>query len=98
MKFQGFAAAANCFRRNSLIDGSGSAFPVNVKPQQVDAAVKAAVQAAEQRFEQTFALARKDVEAEKRFAEMQAKNPQETITRQSAEIETLHRQLEEANK
>jgi colicin import membrane protein len=72
-------------------------YPARTK-REIDAAVKAAVQAAEQRFEQSFALSSKDAESEKRLAEMQVKSLQETVARQTAEIEALHRQLEEAKK
>jgi colicin import membrane protein len=72
-------------------------YPSRTK-READAAVKVAVQATEQRLEQTFALARKDADAEKRVAEMQIKSLQETVARQATEIEALHRQLEEAKK
>jgi DNA repair exonuclease SbcCD ATPase subunit len=72
-------------------------YPARAK-REIDAAVKGAVQAAEQRFEQSFALSRKDAEAEKRLAELQIKSLQESVTRQTAEIEALHRQLDEAKK
>jgi len=72
-------------------------FPARIK-REVDGAVKAAVQAAEQKFEQNFALAQKDAESEKRLSEMQIKSLQETLVRQTAEIEALHAQLNEAKR
>jgi colicin import membrane protein len=72
-------------------------YPARAK-REVDAAVKAAVQVAEQKFEQSFALSRKDAEGEKRLAEMQIKSLQETVARQTAEIEALHHQMDEAKK
>ena len=70
-------------------------FPARLK-KEIDAAVAAGFKVVEQRSEQQIMLLKKDSEAEKRFAELQIKSLQDTIARQSVEIETLHKQVEEA--
>ncbi len=70
-------------------------FPARLK-KELDAAMAAGVKVVEQRSEQQIMLLKKDSEAEKRFAELQIKSLQDTIARQSVEIETLHKQVEEA--
>jgi len=70
-------------------------FPARLK-KEIDAAMAAGVKVVEQRSEQQIMLLKKDSEAEKRFAELQIKSLQDTIARQSVEIETLHKQVEEA--
>ncbi len=72
-------------------------FPGRLK-KETDSAVGAALKSAEQRFEQQMALTRKDGESEKRLAELQIKALQETVSRQSAEIEKLQTLLEEAKR
>jgi len=72
-------------------------FPARLK-KEIDAAAAAAVKVVEQRSEQQIVLLKKDSEAEKRFAELQIKSLQDTIARQSVEIETLHKQAEEAKR
>lgn len=72
-------------------------FPARLK-KEIDAAVAAAVKVVEQRSEQQIVLLKKDSEAEKRIAELQIKSLQDTIARQSVEIETLHKQMEEAKR
>lgn len=72
-------------------------FPAKLKTE-FDRAVAETVKSAEQRFEQQIILLRKDGETEKRLAELQIKALQDLVTRQSAEIEMLHRQVEEAKK
>ena len=72
-------------------------FPARLK-KEIDAAVAAAVKVVEQRSEQQIVLLKKDSEAEKRIAELQIKSLQDTIARQSVEIETLHKQVEEAKR
>jgi colicin import membrane protein len=72
-------------------------FPARLK-NEVDAAVASSVNAAQQRFEQQLALLKKDSEAEKRFAELQISSLKDTLTRQSAEIQALHKQLDEAKR
>ena len=72
-------------------------FPGRLK-NEVDAAVASAVNAAQQRFEQQLILLKKDSEAEKRFAELQIGSLKETLARQSAEIQALHKQLDEAKR
>jgi len=65
---------------------------------EIDRAVAEAAKSAEQRFEQQTILLRKDGESEKRLSELQIKSLQEMVTRQSAEIEILRGQLEEAKR
>jgi colicin import membrane protein len=72
-------------------------FPARLK-NEVDAAVDAAVTAAKQGFEQQLLLLKKDSAADKRFAELQVSSLQENIGRQAAEIEALHKQLDEAKR
>jgi hypothetical protein len=43
-------------------------------------------------------LLKKDGEAEKRLAELQIQSLHDTVNRQAAEIEVLHKQIEEAKK
>jgi hypothetical protein len=74
-----------------------SDFPARLK-KETDAAVSAAVKAAEQRSEQQIVLMRKDGESEKRLAELQIKALQETVSRQSAEIEKQQALVEEAKR
>ncbi|HEV8130288.1 MAG TPA: hypothetical protein VGQ81_03490 [Acidobacteriota bacterium] len=72
-------------------------FPAKLKTE-IDRAATEAVKLTEQRFEQQTILLRKDAEAEKRLSELQIKSLQESVTRQSAEIEILRGQFEEAKR
>lgn len=72
-------------------------FPARLKAE-VDAAVSNAVKSAEQRFEQERILLKKDGESEKRLGELQIKALQDTVARQSVEIEKLQAQVEEAKR
>jgi colicin import membrane protein len=72
-------------------------FPARLN-KEIDAAAKAAAKATEQKFEQQILLMKKDAESDKRLAELQIKALQETLTRQSAEIGNLQKQLEEAKR
>ncbi len=72
-------------------------FPVKLKTE-IGRAVAEAAKSAEQRFEQQTILLRKDAEVEKRLSELQIKSLQEIVTRQSADIEILRGQLEEAKR
>lgn len=72
-------------------------FPVRLK-KETDAAAAAAVKATEQRLEQQMLLLKKDGEAEKRLAELQIKALQDTVNRQTVELENLQKQLEEAKR
>lgn len=72
-------------------------FPARLK-NELDAAVSPAVSAAQQKFEQELVLLGKDSETEKRLGELQIRALQDTTARQSAEIETLHKQLDEAKR
>ncbi|NWG13803.1 MAG: hypothetical protein HXY20_09740 [Acidobacteria bacterium] len=73
------------------------AFPARLK-KEIEAAVRDSVRAAEQRYEQQMVLLKKDAESEKRLAELQIKSLQETVARQSTEIESLQRQVEDAKR
>lgn len=79
----------------SLLKKEVEEFPARLK-KEIDAAMAAGAKVVEQRSEQQIMLLKKDSEAEKRFAELQIKSLQDTIARQSVEIETLHKQVEEA--
>jgi len=72
-------------------------FPARSK-KEMDLAVAGAVKSAEQRFEQQAILLKKDSEADRKLAELQVKSLQEAVARQSAEIEKLQAQLEEAKR
>lgn len=72
-------------------------FPARLK-KEVDTAVAASTRSAEQRFEQQMILLKKDSESEKRVAELQIRSLQDALNRQTAEVEKLQAQLEEAKK
>ncbi len=72
-------------------------FPVRLKTE-VDLAVSNAVKSAEQKFEQERILLKKDGESERRLGELQIKALQDTVARQSAEIEKFQVQVEEAKR
>jgi colicin import membrane protein len=72
-------------------------FPGRLK-KEIDLAVGNALKSAEQRFEQQMVLLRKDSESEKRLGELQIKALQDSVARQSAEIEKLQALLEEAKR
>ncbi len=60
------------------------------------AAAARAAQEAEAKSAQQVQLLKKDAEAEKRLAELRIKTLEETLSRQSAQIEALQKQLDEA--
>lgn len=70
-------------------------FPARLQ-REGDQAATQATRSAELRFEQQVLLLKKDGEAEKRVAELQIKTLEETISRQSAQIGALQKQLDEA--
>ena len=72
-------------------------FPTRLK-REIDKAVADAVKSAEDRFQQQMVLVQKDGEAEKRVAELQIQSLQNAIARQSAEVDMLHKQLDEAKR
>lgn len=72
-------------------------FPIRLK-QEIDRAAAGAVKATEEKLEREMLLLKKDGEAEKRVAELQIQALQNTVVRQSAEIEMLHKQMEEAKR
>jgi hypothetical protein len=55
-----------------------------------------ATRATAQKFEQQILLLKKESEAEKRLAELQIKTLEDTLTRQSAQMAALQKQLDEA--
>ena len=72
-------------------------FPTRLK-REIDKAVAEAVKSAEDRFQQQMVLVQKDGEAEKRVADLQIQSLQNATARQSAEVDMLHKQLDEAKR
>src|ERR1039458_1366585 len=72
-------------------------FPDRLR-QESQAVVAEAVRATEQNFEQRIVLLGKDSEGEKRLAELRIKALEETLTRQSAQVAALEKQLDEAKR
>jgi hypothetical protein len=72
-------------------------FPVRLR-QESERAAAEAVRASEQKFEQRILILTKDGEAEKRLAELRIKVLEENLTRQSAQMAALEKQLEEAKR
>jgi hypothetical protein len=72
-------------------------FPLRLK-QEIDKAAAGAVKATEDRLEREVLLIKKDGESDKRVAELQIQALQNTVSRQSAEIYMLHKQLEDAKR
>ncbi|MGH9721744.1 MAG: hypothetical protein ACRD8O_16170 [Bryobacteraceae bacterium] len=70
-------------------------FPARLQ-KEVDEAVAKASKAAQASFEQQLLISKKDAEADKRVAELRATTLEETLKRQSAQMEALERQLSEA--
>jgi predicted phage tail protein len=66
-----------------------------VKTESEKAAALAA-KAAGQKFEQEILLLKKEAETEKRLSSLQVKTLEDTIARQTAQIEALQKQMEEA--
>jgi hypothetical protein len=72
-------------------------FPAKLQRESEKAAAEA-VRASEQKFEQRILLLTKDSEGEKRLAELRIKALEENLTRQSAQMAALEKQLEEAKR
>ena len=70
-------------------------FPIRLQ-REIEQAAAQAVRAAESKFEQQVALLKKDSEGEKRLAELQTRVLEEALSRQSAQMAVLQKQLEEA--
>ncbi len=70
-------------------------FPVRLKKEAEHAAAEA-VRSAELKVEQQILLLKKEGEAEKRLAELQIKGLEDTVSRQSAQMGALQKQLDEA--
>jgi ribonuclease HI len=62
----------------------------------VDQAVAQAVKSIQQAHQQEIVLLKKDAEVDKRLAEGQVKTLEDLVTRQSAQIAALQKQLDEA--
>jgi hypothetical protein len=72
-------------------------FPGRLK-REIDKAAADAAKSTEDKLEREMVLIKKDGEAEKRVAGLQIQSLENTLARQSAEIEMLHKQLEEAKR
>ena len=72
-------------------------FPSRLQ-QESERAAAEAVRATEQKLEQRILLLSKDSEGEKRLAELRIKALEENLTRQSAQMAALEKQLEEAKR
>jgi len=72
-------------------------FPARLQRESEKTAAEA-VRASEQKFEQRLLLLTKDSEAEKRLADLRIKALEENLTRQSAQMAALEKQLEEAKR
>ncbi len=72
-------------------------FPARLR-QESEKAAADAIRATEQKFEQRILLLSKDGETEKRVAELRVKSLEESLTRQSAQMAALEKQLEEAKR
>ena len=72
-------------------------FPARLR-QESERAAAEATRATEQRFEQQITLLKKDNETETRVAELRIKTLEETLKRQSAQMESLQKQLDEAKR
>jgi hypothetical protein len=70
-------------------------FPARLQ-KEIDQAAARAVVESEARFTQQIQLLKKDAEVEGRMAELRIKTLEETISRQSAQIEALQKHLDEA--
>ena len=70
-------------------------FPAKLEKACAQAAAEA-TRATAQKFEQQILLLKKESEAEKRLAELQIKTLEDTLTRQSAQMAALQKQLDEA--
>jgi hypothetical protein len=70
-------------------------FPARLKKEAEEAAA-AATRAAEQKSEREVLLLHKDVEAEKRMAELEIKGLHDIVARQSEQLSALQKQLDEA--
>ncbi|MGO8815604.1 MAG: hypothetical protein ACLQVG_13210 [Terriglobia bacterium] len=72
-------------------------FPARLQRESEKAAAEA-TRVSEQKFEQSMLLLTKDSEGEKRMAELRIKALEENLTRQSAQMAALEKQLEEAKR
>jgi hypothetical protein len=72
-------------------------FPARLR-QESEVAAAEAVRATEQKLEQRILLLSKDSEGEKRLADLRIKALEENLTRQSAQMAALEKQLEEAKR
>lgn len=72
-------------------------FSVKLK-KETDAAVAHALKENQQKYSQEILLLKKDADSDKRLAEMKIKTLEETLQRQSAQVEILQTQVEQAKK
>ncbi len=72
-------------------------FPQRLK-KETDAAVARAIKENEQKFNQESALLKKDMDAEKKLAEVKIKTLEDLVTRQASQIELFQKQLDLAKK
>jgi len=72
-------------------------FPARLKQESERAAAEAR-RVAQQEFDQQLTLLKKDGEAEKRVAELRIKTLEETLSRQTAQMDSLGKQLDEAKR
>lgn len=72
-------------------------FPERLK-KEIDKAVVEATKALEAKHKQDLLLSHKEIETERKLAELKAKSLEETATRQFTQIESLQTRLEEAKK
>ena len=74
-----------------------ASFPERLK-KETDRAVMEATRSLQADHKQSFALAQKDMESERRLAELRVKSLEETASRQAEEIKSLTARLEESKK
>ncbi len=77
--------------------GEVSQFPERLK-KEITQAVSEATKTLESKHQQEMLVAQKDIESEKRLADLKVKSLEETATRQFTQIESLQLKLEEAKK
>lgn len=72
-------------------------FPERIK-KEVTQAVSEAVKDTAQKYQQQILIMQKEIESDRRLAELKIKSLEDTVTRQFTEIEILHARVEEAKK
>ena len=79
----------------SRLKSESEGFPARLEKACTQAEAEA-TRATAQKFEQQILLLKKESEAEKRLAELQIKTLEDTLSRQSAQMAALQKQLDEA--